>query len=272
MLKSRIIPVVLLRNGVVVQSRSFKRYQMLGSPTAIVERLSSWNSDELIYLDISPSNTYDLGRDDLNHPDYHTIADIIKLISKKCFVPLTFGGKIRTMGDVAMRLKNGADKVTFNTALIDSPELITECSNKYGKQFVVVSIDAKKIEEHKYVVYKGGKKETNICPFELAKQAEALGAGEILINSIDNDGLGEGFDLYLLERMTTSVRLPVIALGGAGEWKHFEDALNTGVSAVAAANIFQHSENSVHNLKKKLYEKGFNVRKTLELEIKNKLL
>jgi len=272
MLKKRIIPVVLLRNGVVVQSRKFKRYQMLGSPTATVERLSSWNSDELIYLDISPSSLYDLGRDDLNHADYDTIEDIIKLIAKRCFVPLTFGGKIRTMGDVAMRLKNGADKVTFNSALIDSPELITQCSNKYGKQFVVVSIDAKKIETSKYVVFKGGKTATNICPFELAKQAEASGAGEILINSIDNDGAGEGFDLYLIDRMAKSVKIPVIALGGAGEWKHFEDALNTGVSAVAAANIFQHSENSVYNLKKHLYEKGFNVRKTLDLEKEKKLL
>ncbi len=271
MLKKRIIPVILLRNGVIVQSRLFKRYQALGSPTAAVKRLSSWNSDELIYLDISPGDSYDLGRDDLNHPEFESITDIIKLISKSNFIPLTFGGKINSLEDVQMRLKNGADKISVNTALIDNPDLIRECSNQYGKQFIVASIDAKK-EDDAYNVYKGGKIKTDISVIDHAKYAEDLGAGEILINSINQDGTGMGFDLDLIQSVAESVKIPVIALGGAGDWKHFEEALKTDVSAVAAANIFQHSENSVYNLKKHLWENGFNVREPLNLHTQNTML
>jgi cyclase len=272
MLKQRIIPVILLRNGVIVQSRLFKRYQSLGSPTAAVKRLSSWNSDELIYLDISSTNVYNLGRDDLNYPDFSSIEDIIKLIAKTNFIPLTFGGKIRNVNDIRNRLKNGADKITLNTAAIENPELINICAKEFGKQCIVISIDAKKTENNSYKVYKGGKIETNISPFELAKNAENYGAGEILINSIDNDGAGNGFDLDLIQKMINSVNIPVIALGGAGKWEHFEEVLKTGVSAVAAANIFQHSENSVYNLKKHLFDNGFNVREPLNLmEEKNNL-
>lgn len=272
MLKKRIIPVILLRNGVIVQSRKFKRYQILGSPTAAVQRISSWNSDELIYLDISPSNKYELGRNDLNYPEYDSIEEIIKLIATKCFVPLTFGGKIKSFDDVRMRLKNGADKITLNTAAIDFPELIQKCSSEFGKQFIVVSIDAKKVGSRDYIICKGGKIDTKLCPFSFAKEVEALGAGEILINSIDKDGTGEGFDLELIDKMAKSVNIPVIAMGGAGNWEHFEEALKTNVSAVAAANIFQHSENSVYNLKNHLWKSGFNVREPLKLMNRNLLL
>lgn len=272
MLKKRIIPVILLRNGVIVQSRRFKRYQALGNPTAAVERLSSWNSDELIYLDISPSNSYDMGRADLNNPNYGTYEDLIRLIASKCFIPLTFGGKIRDMEDVKMRLKNGADKVTFNTAAIDSPELITKCSNEFGKQFVVVSIDALKKKSGGYHVMKGGKVRTEISPVELAKKVEQLGAGEILLNSVEQDGTGTGFDLDLIQSVTESVKVPIIALGGAGSWEHFEEVLKTDASAVAAANIFQHSENSIYNLKKYLWNLGCNVRKPLKLQTEKQLL
>lgn len=265
MLKKRIIPVVLLRNGVVVQSRQFKRYQALGSPTATVRRLSSWSSDELIYLDISPGDKYDLGRDDLNHPDFNSITDIIELVAEQCFVPLTFGGKIRTLADISMRLRKGADKIAINTAAHDQPDLISQCAKEFGSQVVVISIDAKRDDDGGYVAFKGGKIATDVCPFDLAREVQNRGAGEILINSIDRDGTGTGFDLDLITQMSEAVSIPVVALGGAGEWAHFEEVLRTDVSAVAAANIFHHSENSVYNCKKYLYDRSFNVRKPLKL-------
>jgi cyclase len=266
MLKKRIIPVVLLRNGLIVQSRNFKRYQALGSPTAAVERLSSWSSDELIYIDISHESSYDLKRDDLNHPKFASIIDIIGLISKKCVMPLTFGGGIRTIEDVKLRIKLGADKITINTAAIENPQLITEIAQSFGSQCVVVSIDVKRSEDGSLFVYKRGKEVTSLNPVVFAKQVENLGAGEILLNSVDRDGMGGGFDIELIREVSEAVKIPVIALGGAGKWEDFAEVLNkTKASAVAAANIFHHSENSMYNVKSYLFERNFPVRKPIEL-------
>jgi cyclase len=270
MLKKRIIPVILLRNGLIVQSRNFKRYQSIGSPTASVERLSSWQSDELIYLDISPNNSYDLNRDDLNHPEFSSIKDIIQLVSKKCQMPLTFGGGIRNIEDVYIRLKNGADKITLNTMAIENTSLITEIAKTFGSQCVVVSIDVKKNEKNIPFVYKRGKEATNLNPIEFAKIVENAGAGEILLNSVDLDGTGKGFDLELINEVANNINIPVIAIGGAGNWEHFYDVLTkTNASAVAAANIFQHSENSVYCCQNYLFNKNLLVRKPLKLSIIN---
>ena len=236
MVRRRIIPVILLRHGVIVQSRNFKRYQILGSPTATVERLSSWTSDELIYLDISPSLKYDLGRDDLNHPTFESISDIIAMVASRCFMPLTFGGGIRNIEDIRFRIASGSDKISLNTAAIENPALISQCAKEFGSQCCVVSIDAKKLPDGSYVAYKGGKVPTSILVADLAKQAMDCGAGEILINSVERDGSGLGFDIELISLVCDAVRLPVIALGGAGEWQHFEEVFTrTKASAVAAA-------------------------------------
>lgn len=272
MLKKRIIPVILLKNGIIVQSREFKRYQPIGSPTASVERFSNWESDELIYLDISSSKNYDLKRNDLNHPKFGSMLEILNIISNKCFMPLTFGGGISTVDEVGLRLKNGADKVTINTKAIDSVEFVTGIAKKYGSQCVVVSIDAK-YDDGKYIVYRHGKESTGLEVTEFARRCQEAGAGEILLNSIDRDGTGRGFDLELINRVCYSVKIPVIAIGGAGNWEHFEEVLtNSDASAVAAANIFQHSENSVYNCRKYLFEKGLNVRPPSELSLLNKNL
>jgi cyclase len=271
MLKNRLIPVLLLRNGVIVQSKGFKRYQSLGSPTAAVERLSSWASDELIYIDISPSPVYDLKRDDLNHPKFESIQEIIKLVASKCFMPLTFGGGIRTLEDIYRRLKAGADKVTLNSKALDHPEFIGECAREFGSQCIVISIDAKRFGD-KWVVYKGGKTPTDVLPTVWAKKVEECGAGEILLNSIDRDGSGSGYDVDLIHEVSASVSIPVIALGGVGAWQHFEEGLKTKASAVAAANIFHYSENSIYNAKKHLYDNGYNVRRPLPLSVASKNL
>jgi imidazole glycerol-phosphate synthase subunit HisF len=264
MLKKRLIPVILLRNGIVVQSKGFKRYQSLGSPTAVVERLSNWASDELIYLDISTEPGYDLKRDDLNHPSFSSIVDIIRLVASKCFMPMAFGGKIRNLKDIEIRLKSGADKITINTKAIEQHSFIEAAAKEFGSQCIVISIDAKRYDRG-WKVYKGGRQDTGMSPINWARKVEGLGAGEILLNSIDMDGSGQGYDVELIAEVSNAVTIPVIALGGVGNWEHFEEGLKSKASAVAAANIFHYTENSIYEAKKYLYDKGYNVRRPLPL-------
>jgi imidazole glycerol-phosphate synthase subunit HisF len=261
MKKKRLIPVLLLRNGWLVQSKGFKEYKNLGNPIYAVKRLSQWAADELIYLDISQDDNYDLRRDDLNTPNRHTILEILKDVSKLTFMPITVGGKIRNLSDVEVRLANGADKIAINTRALEDPKFITEIAHQFGSQCVVVSIDAKKIGSKYMVMRNGGKESTEMEASEWAKKIEAAGAGEIFINSVDRDGAKTGFDIKLLQAVANAVRIPVIACGGAGEWKHFAEALEeTNVDAVAAANLFQHIDQSVYLAKKYLYEHKFQVR------------
>jgi cyclase len=262
MLKKRLIPVVLLRNGVVVQSKAFQRYQRLGNPVAIVQRLTDWAADELIYLDISRAPTYDLGRDDLNAPNRGTILEILGDVARRCMMPLTFGGGIRTLEDAAARVQAGADKFTLNTQALSEPAFVTACAREFGSQCVVVSIDARARDGGGWEVFgQGGRDATGRDPAAWAAEARSRGAGEILINSVDRDGQGTGYDLALMESVADSVDIPVIALGGAGKWEHLAEVLaKTGVSAVAAANIFHYSENSVYNAKKFLFDAGADVR------------
>ncbi|MFA6074523.1 MAG: imidazole glycerol phosphate synthase cyclase subunit [Negativicutes bacterium] len=263
MRKNRVIPVVLLKNGVVVQSKGFKRYQILGNPFAIVDRLSDWAADELIYLDISREATYDLGRDDLKCANETNIIDILREVAKSSFMPLTFGGRIRNIDDVYKRVTNGADKVTLNSEAFRNPMFISECARIFGSQCIVVSIDAGKNENGNWQVFiDGGKTPTGITPAEWSNKAQECGAGEILINSINNDGMGCGYDIQLIASVVSAVNIPVIACGGVGKWEHLAQGItDAGADAVAAANIFHYSENSVYDAKKYLYEKQINVRK-----------
>jgi cyclase len=263
MLKHRIIPCLLLRNGVIVQSKGFKRHQVLGNPTTAVKRLSTWAADELIYLDISPPNSiYDLNRDDLNHENHPSIIDIIKDVSSHAFMPLTFGGGIRDINRIRTILNAGADKVTINTQAVLDPEFITKSAKIFGSQCIVVSIDvAKNNKNINEVKIKRGKEWTGLSPVDWACEVERLGAGEILLNSIDRDGLQNGYDIELIQDVVSAVSIPVISIGGVGHWEDFKDALvKGGVSAVSAANIFHHTEQSVLNAKKYLFNQGIDVR------------
>lgn len=261
MKKKRLIPVLLLQNGWLVQSKAFSRYQNLGNPVTAVERLSEWAADELIYLDISKDAAYDMRRDDLGHPNRRSFSEIIADVAKVSFMPLTVGGRIRELRDIEERLARGADKVAVNTKALDEPSFITAAANEFGAQCVVVSIDAKR-EGNGYRVYAhGGTVETTWTPEAWAREAESRGAGEILLNSIDRDGAKNGYDLELLWRVLAAVKIPVIALGGVGEWAHFAEALaETAVDAVAAANIFHYTDQSVFAAKKYLFERGLPVR------------
>ena len=250
-----------MRNGVCVQSKSFRRYQRLGDPVKIVDRLSDWASDELIYLDISDDDLYDLGRDDLGIDNLSDPISILEKVAQSCFMPLTFGGRIRTIDEIEQRIHLGADKVSLNTQAHADPNFIDKAARQFGNQCIVVCVDAKRIGDESWSTFvDGAYQDTKKCPIEWAKEVEGRGAGEILLQSIDEDGVGNGYDLHLIEKVVKAVNIPVIALGGVGDWSHFVDAINAGANAVAAANIFNYSENSVFNAKQFLYENGCNVR------------
>ena len=269
MKKKRLIPVLLLRNGWLVQSKQFRRYQNLGNPITAVKRLSEWASDELIYLDISTDENYDLRRDDLGTPNRHTIEEIIEDVSKAAFMPITVGGRIRTLADIERRLALGADKVSLNTQALDDPDFVSLAAREFGSQCVVISIDVKAHEDGCHEVMKGGgKTPTGLAPTDWALQMQERGAGEILLNSTDRDGMKGGYDIPLLNAVCDKVKIPIIACGGVGEWMHMAEALDqTGVDAVAAANIFHYSDQSVFLAKKFLSERGYNVRRPELLEI-----
>lgn len=268
MKKKRLIPVLLLRNGWLVQSKGFKQYLNLGNPFEAVKRLSEWASDELIYLDISQDDNYDMRREDLRDPNRRNIFDILDDVSKRTFMPIVIGGRIRTIKDIEKRLSHGADKVALNTKPLEDEKIITESAKEFGSQCIVISIDVKK-EGGDYFVYKGGHVPTKINPVDWAKKVESLGAGEILLNSIDRDGTKSGFEIPLLDKVSKVVKIPVIALGGAGQWEHFAEAFEkTAVDAVAAANVFQHIDQSVYLAKKYLFDYNFNVRSPELMSIK----
>jgi len=262
MKKNRLIPILLLKNGWLVQSKEFKHYQNLGNPTTAVRRISEWGSDELIYLDISKNEEYDIKRNDQNYPNRQSFLEIIEDVSKVTFMPIAVGGKIESLSDIETRLKLGADKITINSKPIVKPEFIERSANEFGSQCIVVSIDAK-IDHHTYNVYDHHNScSTKINVLDFAKQVENLGAGEILLNSVDRDGAGNGYDLNLLNLVADQVKIPVIACGGVGEWYHFQEALQrSNVDAVAAANIFHYRDQSVYLAKKHMYDNKLIVRK-----------
>ena len=261
MKKNRLIPVLLLRNGWLVQSKGFCRYQNLGNPTIAVKRLSEWASDELIYLDISKDDVYDIRRDDQKYANRQSFLEIIEDVSKVTFMPITVGGKIRTLGDIEKRLSLGADKITLNTRAIEDKGFIEEAAKEFGSQCIVISTDVKIVDGNYVVFSKGGTIPITYDPVRWSKIVEDHGAGEILLNSIDRDGMKNGYDIALLKLVSENVTIPVIACGGVGKWEHFGEAFEkTKVDAVAAANIFHYIDQSVFLAKRRLYEDNFNVR------------
>ncbi len=276
MLKTRLIPVLLLKNGILVRSRSFSLHQFTGNHLYQVQRFSDWKADEIIYLDITRDNNYNLysGKSvigstssniNMKHNNQDNIIDIIKSVSKVCRVPLTIGGKIKNLKDISLRLKAGADKVAINTAALEDPLFIKKASEEFGSQCIVISIDVKKDlqkKSDKWNIYKKfGKEKVNIGLSEWIKKIQDLGAGEILIQSINRDGQGKGYDLKLLEVVSNISKIPVIALAGVGEYQDFVDGYNVNKDlALAAANIFHFTELSVLNAKKYMIKNKINTR------------
>ena len=253
MLAKRIIPCLDVRDGKVVKGINFVGIKEVGDPVECAAEYDRQGADEIVFLDITASNE---GRG--------TMLDVVRRTAQKVFVPLTVGGGIRTIDDFRNTLRAGADKVSVNSAAVKNPQLIKEAADIFGCQCVVVAIDAKKCEDGHYtVVINGGRIDMGIDAVEWAKKAEELGAGEILLTSMDTDGVKGGFDLDMLNAVCSVVKIPVIASGGCGKLEHFTEVFEkTNSSAALAASLFHYKELTVGQVKRELARHDIPVRAT----------
>ena len=253
MLAKRIIPCLDVRDGKVVKGVNFVGIKEVGDPVECAAEYDRQGADEIVFLDITASNE---GRG--------TMLDVVRRTAQKVFVPLTVGVGIRTIEDFRDTLRAGADKVSVNSAAVKNPQLIKEAADIFGCQCVVVAIDAKKCEDGHYtVVINGGRIDMGIDAVEWAKEAEELGAGEILLTSMDTDGVKGGFDLDMLNAVCSVVKIPVIASGGCGKLEHFTEVFEkTNASAALAASLFHYKELTVGQVKRELARHDIPVRAT----------
>jgi cyclase len=254
MLAKRIIPCLDVDNGRVVKGVKFVSLVDAGDPVEQGKRYDLEGADELTFLDITASSDR-----------REIVANLIRRVADEVFIPFTVGGGLRTVEDVRAILRAGADKVTVNTAALESPELISECAELFGSQCIVVSVDARRridSTEAGWDVYThGGRKNFGLDALEWVVRAQRLGAGEILLTSMDRDGTKDGYDIDLTKAASTAVKIPIIASGGAGKFEHFYDALTEGgASAVLAASLFHFGELSIGEVKNYLAERGVLVR------------
>ena len=250
-LAKRIIPCLDVKDGIVVKGIKFVNLKKAGDPVKCAIDYNNQGGDELVFLDITAS-----------HEKRNIMINIVRKTAAKLFIPLTVGGGIRTLVDIRNLLKAGADKVSINTAAIKEPKLIKKASKLFGSQCIMVAIDAKRVNKKKWEVYiNGGRTPTGVDALKWAKNAEKLGAGEILLTSMDADGTKAGYDIELTKAISTALNIPVIASGGAGNIKHMYDVLTKGkADAVLAASIFHYKEYSVKRVKQYLMKKGVTVR------------
>ncbi|MCC8142043.1 MAG: imidazole glycerol phosphate synthase subunit HisF [Lachnospiraceae bacterium] len=253
MFTKRIIPCLDVNNGRVVKGVNFVNLRDAGDPVEIGAAYDAAGADELVFLDITASSD-----------DRATVVDMVRKVAETVFIPFTVGGGIRTVEDFRMLLREGADKISVNTAAILNPPLISEAADKFGSQCVVVAIDAKRREDGTgWNIYKnGGRVDMGIDAVEWAIKADRLGAGEILLTSMDCDGTKEGYDIELTRTISEAVSIPAIASGGAGTMEHFYDALTEGkADAALAASLFHYKEMEIMDLKNYLAERGVSVRR-----------
>ena len=249
MLKNRIIPCLDVKNGRVVKGINFIDLKDAGDPVEQAKIYSDGGADEICFLDITASNE---NRD--------TIHDVVMKTSKKCFVPLTVGGGVRSIDDINKLLNCGADKVSINTAAVQNSKVVEESSKKFGSQCIVVAIDAKKNGDMWEIFTHGGRNSTGINAIEFAKKMEKCGAGELLVTSMDKDGTQSGYDIELMKKISSNVNIPIIASGGVGTLDHLVEGIKSGASAVLAASIFHYGTYSVEEAKHYLASKDIPVR------------
>jgi cyclase len=249
-LAKRIIPCLDVTNGRVVKGVNFIGLRDAGDPIEISRRYDDQGADELTFLDITASSD-----------DRDLILHIIEEVAAQVFIPLTVGGGVRKVEDVRRLLNAGADKVSINTSAVQNPELVREAANRYGSQCIVVAIDAKRAENGWQVFTHGGRNATGLDVIEWAKKMQALGAGEILLTSMDRDGTRNGFDLALIRSVSDTVDVPVIASGGVGNLQHLVDGIVAGhADAVLAASIFHYGEYTVRQAKEYMAQHSIEVR------------
>lgn len=250
MLAKRIIPCLDVKDGRVVKGVNFVGLQDVGNPVECAGEYNRQGADEIVFLDITATNEK---RD--------TIADVVANTAKNVFVPLTVGGGIRSADDFKKLLRAGADKISVNSSAVRNPELISAAADKFGNQCVVVAIDARRVNGEFNVMVNGGREDTGINAIEWAKKAQRLGAGEILLTSMDADGTKEGFDIELLNAVCSVLSIPVIASGGCGRLEHFSEVFEkSDADAALAASIFHYKELTVKDIKEHLQRKNIAVR------------
>ena len=262
MLARRVIPCLDVHDGKVTRGVQFGRAEAgelrnVGDPVELALRYNDQGADEMVFFDITASAH-----------DRSSMVDVIERAADCCFMPLTVGGGIRTLDDMSIMLKAGADKISINSAAISHPELIQEGAKKFGSQCIVVSIDAKRVKDDRWEVFShGGRKSTGMDTVEWARKVVGHGAGEIVLNSIDADGTKAGYDLVITKRISESISVPVVASGGAGNLEHMAQVLETGkADAVLAASIFHFGEYTVSDVKDYLSSKGIPIRTMAALE------
>ncbi|MBN2286847.1 MAG: imidazole glycerol phosphate synthase subunit HisF [Tissierellales bacterium] len=251
MLARRIIPCLDVRNGRVVKGKQFKDIIDVDAPEVLGKFYSDQGADELVFYDITASSD-----------ERKTSLEFVKKVADVINIPFSVGGGVSKIEDFTDILRKGADKVSVNSSAVKNPELIKQASEKFGAQCVVLSIDAKKNDKESWSVYvKGGRENSGLDAVEWAVRGVELGAGEIVVNSIDEDGMKRGYDIELLQAITSRVRVPVIASGGAGEMVHFRDAvLQADVDGILAASVFHFGEISIQDLKAYLKSEGIEIR------------
>lgn len=251
MLTKRIIPCLDVKDGQTVKGVNFENLKYAGDPVSLAKKYSDEGADELVFLDITATND---GR--------KTMLDVVEKVARAIFIPFTVGGGIKSIEDIRALLLAGADKISLNTAAVKNPELIRQASERFGAQCVVVAVDAKKFDGEYYVVTNAGRNKTDIKVSDWIKRIEELGAGEILLTSMDADGTQKGFDLDLTAAVSKHTTLPVIASGGAGaDPQHFADVFDKGFAdAALAASIFHYGTLPVPDLKRALRKQGIPVR------------
>ena len=249
MLARRIIPCLDVAGGRVVKGVHFESLRDAGDPVEQASRYDADGADELVFLDISAS------------PEARrTTLEMVSRVAETIFIPFTVGGGIRSVADAGAALRAGADKTAVNTAAVRDPSLVSRLAESFGSQCVVVAVDVKRIGRRLTVMVNGGREETPLEAVEWSRRLEALGAGEILLTSMDRDGTGEGYDLPLLQAVTRTVSIPVIASGGAGSLAHLAEALEAGAHGVLAATIFHFKDSSLPRARAYLRERGYPVR------------
>ena len=252
MYTKRIIPCLDVNNGRVVKGVNFVNLRDAGDPVDIAAAYDKAGADELVFLDITASSD-----------NRETVVNMVRAVAETIFIPFTVGGGIRTVDDFKRLLREGADKISVNSAAIMNPDLIADAADKFGSQCVVVAIDAKRRDDNGWNIFKnGGRVDMGIDAVEWAIKAESLGAGEILLTSMDADGTKAGFDVELTKTISENVNIPVIASGGAGSKEHFKEILTEGkADAALAASLFHYKELEIRDLKDYLYENGISVRR-----------
>ncbi len=250
MLAKRIIPCLDVTAGRVVKGVNFVELKDAGDPVEIAKRYNDAGADELTFLDITASSD-----------ERDIILHIIEAVAEQVFIPLTVGGGVRKVDDIRRLLNAGADKVSINTSAVTNPELVAEAAGFFGSQCIVVAIDSKRVGEHWEVFTHGGRKATGLDAVEWARKMESLGAGELLLTSMDRDGTKSGFDLELTRRISDAVDIPIIASGGVGNLQHLVDGVREGhADAVLAASIFHFGEYTVDEAKRYMKQHGIEVR------------